>query len=133
MGYDLEVYAQEELRLNRAVESLGREDVGSTAEWGDTETSGLSLLRRTKRTERHLCTADGPLAIDEKSDDVPIQSEARLRRATGCARRGSAVCHRREAIPGDAPCEELRRCPRREPGLRKLDNHFALALSGVEA
>jgi hypothetical protein len=78
VSYDLEVYLQGELRLSRAVESVGLEDVLLTAEWSDREGSGLSLARRTKRTERHLCTADGPLRIDEDDDHVPAAVRASL-------------------------------------------------------
>jgi hypothetical protein len=78
MSYDLEVYLQGELPLSRAVESVGREDVVATAEWSDPEGSGLSLVRRTKRTERQLCTADGPLRIDEDDDHVPDAVRASL-------------------------------------------------------
>jgi hypothetical protein len=78
VSYDLEVYLQEELRLSRAVEGVGWEDVLPTAEWSDREGSGLSLARRTKRTERHLCTADGPLRIDEDDDHVPAAVRASL-------------------------------------------------------
>lgn len=80
MSYDLEVYLQQALRLNRAVERVGREDVSSTPTWSDSEGSGLSLVRRTKRMERHLCTADGPLIIDEDDDHVPEVVRAALLR-----------------------------------------------------
>ena len=77
MSYDLEVYKESygspaPLRASDGRTSFRRR-YGAIA-----RAQGCRWARRTKRTERHLCTADGPLKIDEDDDHVPESVRASL-------------------------------------------------------